>query len=97
MNLLTGSTLYLILLLASNRREFFMSHRRERVSIFLRISPEAKAWLRGLADSHETSLNSELVRIIRAQMMAAQPNSAALAHQGLSPRYKQSEKRAQRK
>jgi hypothetical protein len=47
-----------------------MSRRRERVSIFLRISPEAKAWLKRLADRHETSVNAEIVRIVRLRMMA---------------------------
>jgi len=54
-----------------------MSRKRERVSIFLRLSPEAKAWLEELANSNESSLNAELVRIIRAQMKAEQSVKAA--------------------
>ena len=54
-----------------------MSRKRERVSIFLRLSPEAKAWLEELANSNESSLNAELVRILRAQMKAEQSVKAA--------------------
>jgi hypothetical protein len=54
-----------------------MSRKRERVSIFLRLSPEAKAWLEELANSNETSLNAEIVRIIRTQMKAEQSVEAA--------------------
>ena len=54
-----------------------MSRKRERVSVFLRLSPDAKAWLEELADNNETSLNAELVRLIRAQMKAEQSVKAA--------------------
>jgi hypothetical protein len=54
-----------------------MSRKRERVSIFVRLSPEAKTWLEELANSNETSLNAEIVRIIRTQMKAEQAVKAA--------------------
>jgi hypothetical protein len=60
-----------------------MSRKRERVSIFLRISPEAKAWLTEIADSHETSVNAEIVRIVRLRMEAD-----AAAASGQRPRRK---------
>ena len=53
-----------------------MSRKRERVSIFVRLSPETKAWLEELANSNETSLNAEIVRIIRTQMKAEQSSKA---------------------
>ena len=54
-----------------------MSRKRERVSIFLRLSTETKAWLEEVANSNETSLNAEVVRIIRTQMKAEQSVKAA--------------------
>ena len=54
-----------------------MSRKRERVSIFVRLSPETKAWLEELANSNESSLNAEIVRIIRTQMKAEHSVKAA--------------------
>jgi hypothetical protein len=55
-----------------------MSRKRERISIFLRLSHQRpKAWLEELANSNETSLNAEIVRIIRTQMKAEQSVKAA--------------------
>jgi hypothetical protein len=54
-----------------------MARRGERVPLFLRISPAAKEWLEQMADSHETSVNAEVVRIIRIQMKAEPLRKAA--------------------
>jgi hypothetical protein len=49
-----------------------MARRGERVPLYLRVSPAAKEWLEQLAASHETSVNAEIVRIIRTEMKAEQ-------------------------
>jgi hypothetical protein len=75
--LLTFRPACILLAQSKQWKNVSMSRRPERVSIFLRVAPETKAWLEQLAASHETSVNAEIVRIIRAQMKAQQPDGLA--------------------
>jgi hypothetical protein len=53
-----------------------MTRKKERIAVLVRLPVDAKKWIARMAIRNETSVNAEIVRIIRLQMDLANARRA---------------------